>query len=165
MNWYCILTKPQREKQVAEQLGAFLGFEVYFPQIQLQRRIRRVRRLVTEPLFPRYLFCRFDLACNYRAVRYAHDVVDLVSFGPQPAVVDDLLIDDLKSWANKDRFSAARSAFSSGERVQISSGPMQGLQAVILEEYSDNERVAVLLSILGCDARLTIDRSQLAKAV
>jgi transcriptional antiterminator RfaH len=164
MNWYCILTKPQREKQVAEQLETLLGFEVYFPQIRLQRTIRRVRRQITEPLFPRYLFCRVDLSCSYRAVRYAHDVVDLVSFGPQPAVVGDQLIDDLRSWANEGHFTTVRPAFASGERVQISDGPMQGLQAVILDECSDNERVAVLLSILGCDARLTIDSSQLAKA-
>jgi transcriptional antiterminator RfaH len=165
MNWYCIHTKPQKEKQVAEQLGTQLGFEVYFPQIRLQRTIRRIRRQMTDPLFPRYLFCRFDLSCSYRAVRYAHDVDDLVSFGPQPAVVANQLIDDLRAWANENRFTTVRPTFASGERVQISDGPMQGLQAVVLKECSDNERVAVLLSILGCDARLTIDSSQLAKAV
>jgi transcriptional antiterminator RfaH len=164
-NWYCVHTKPQREKQAVEQLKSRLGFEVYFPRILLQKTIRRVRRQVTEPLFPRYLFCRFDIASDYRAVRYAHDVVNLVSFGEDPAVVSDQLVDDLKSWANEDNLVTAKPMFSSGDRVQIAVGPMQGLQAVILEARSESERVAVLLSILGCDARLTIDRCQLARAV
>jgi len=166
MNWYCVHTKSQREKHAAEQLCTLLGFEVYFPQIRLQRKIRRVRREVTEPLFPRYLFCRFDLSYHYRAVRYAHDVVDLVSFGQSPAVVTDQLIYDLKIWASEGSLATTTEPmFASGDRVQIADGPMQGLQAVILEGRSDSERVAVLLSILGCDARLNIDRCLLAKAV
>jgi transcriptional antiterminator RfaH len=165
LNWYCVHTKPQREKQAVEQLSSLLGFEVYFPRIRLQKTIRRVRRQVTEPLFPRYLFCRFDLASNYRAVRYAHDVVNLVSFGEEPAVVANQLIDDLKSWANEESLVTGKPLFSLGDRVQIAAGPMQGLYAVILEARSDSERVALLLSILGSDARLTIDRCQLAKAV
>jgi transcriptional antiterminator RfaH len=164
MNWYCIHTKSQREKHAAEQLCTLLGFEVYFPQIRLQRRIRRVRREVTEPLFPRYLFCRFDLSRHYRTVRYAHDVVDLVSFGQSPAIVTDQLIRDLKIWESESSLTANKPIFASGDRVQIADGPMQGLQAVILQGESDNDRVAVLLSILGCDARLTIDRCLLAKA-
>jgi len=165
MNWYCVHTKPQREKQAVEQLSSLLGFETYFPRLRFHKTIRRVRRQITEPLFPRYLFCRFDLANHFRAVRYAHDVANLVCFGEEPAVVSDELIDNLKSWANEDGFVAAEPMFSAGDRVQIAVGPMQGLHAVILEARSDSERVAVLLSILGCDARLTIDRGLLAKAI
>ena len=163
LNWYCVHTRPQREKQVVEQLAKLSSVEVYFPRLQLQKTIRRVRRQVIEPLFPRYLFCRFDIAFSYRAVRYAHDVIDLVSFGPQPAVVADQLIRDMRSWVGEENLLTAKPVFSPGDRVQIANGPMQGLQAVVLEGHSDSERVAVLLSILGSDARMTIDRSQLAK--
>jgi transcription antitermination factor NusG len=47
--------------------------------------------------------------------------------------------------------------------VEITDGPMQGLQAVILHETNDRERVAVLLSILECGAKMMINRSQLAR--
>ena len=165
MNWYCIHTKPQREKNAVEQLSSLFGVEVYFPRILLHKTIRRIRRQVTEPLFPRYVFCRFDIGAAYRAVRYARDVVNLVSFGETPAVVADQLIDDLKVWSSEDRILTSEPRLVAGDRVQIAGGPMQGLQAVILEARNDSERVAVLLSILGNYARLTIDRQQLAKAV
>jgi len=163
MNWYCVHTKPQREKHAVEQLGNQLGFEVFCPDLRITKTIRRVKRLVIEPLFPRYLFCRFDLGLNFRAVRYAHDVVNLVSFGAQPVVVADQLIQDLKFWVSKEGTLKTQPFLSSGDRVQIIDGPMQGLQAVILEGRSDCERVAVLLSILGNEARLMIDRDLLAK--
>lgn len=163
MNWYCVLTKPQREKQAVEQLCMLPGVEVYFPRIRIRKTIRRVRRQVIEPLFPRYLFCRFDLTSNFRAVRYAHDVIDLVRFGSDPALVSDLLITELKSWVGEGDLIEAKPMFSSGDRVLIADGPMQGLQAVIQEAHSDRERVAVLLSILGCEVRLTIARNLLAK--
>lgn len=163
LNWYCVHTKPQREKQAAEQLSTLSNVEVYFPRIRIQKTIRRVRKQVTEPLFPRYLFCRFDLSSNYRAVRYAHEVINLVSFGLQPAVVSETLIHDLQSWVSENSLTLTKSQFTSGDTVQIASGPMQGLQAVILEGRGDQERVAVLLNILGSEARLTIDRRLLAK--
>jgi transcriptional antiterminator RfaH len=165
MNWYCIHTRPQREQFVAEQLGTFLGLEVYFPTIRLTKTIRRVRREVVEPLFPRYLFCRCEMTADYRAVRYARDVIDLVSFGSQPVQVEEQLIDQIKSWAATTDLPSHASSLAAGEQVEITFGPMQGLHAVILDAQNDHERVAVLLSILGCDARLTIDRSLLARAV
>jgi len=162
-NWYCVHTKPQREKHAGEQLSTLANVEVYFPRIRLQKTIRRVRKQVSEALFPRYLFCRFDLTTQFRAVRYGHDVVDLVSFGTQPAIVANSLIQDLQSWVSENSL-IAKSEFSTGDKVQIAAGPMQGLQAVILEGHSDQERVAVLLDILGSQARLTIDRRLLAKS-
>lgn len=124
--------------------------------------IRRVRREVVGPLFPQYLFCRFDLMTHYRAVRYAREVIDVLSFGSRPAVVSDELIDDLKIWASQaPEANSSQPAYSSGERVQVSKGPMRGLEAIILEQSDDRDRVSVLLSILGCGAKLRIDCDQL----
>jgi len=164
-HWYCIHTRPQREQFVTEQLSTFLGLEVYFPTIRLNKTIRRVRREVVAPLFPRYLFCRCELTTDYRAVRYARDVIDLVSFGAQPAQVDDQLIAQIKNWSATTDLPNQATSFAEGEQVEITFGPMQGLHAVILDAHNDRERVAVLLSILGCEARVTIDRSLLARAI
>jgi transcriptional antiterminator RfaH len=165
MNWYCVHTKPQREQIAADQLSTSLGLEVYLPTIRLHKTIRRVRRQVVEPLFPRYFFSRFNLATDFRAVRYAHDVIDIVSFGAQPALVDDQLVEQIRAWSSTHVVQKNADDLSSGDHVQITFGPMQGLHAVILDSHNDRERVAVLLSILGRDTRVTIDRSLLAKAV
>ncbi len=164
MNWYCVHTKPQRELQTATYIQEMLGLETYFPRLKQQKTIRRVRRIVVSPLFPRYLFCRFDPGFRYRAVRYSPDVIGVVSFGERPAVVDDAIIDELRDWAGEALdVITIQAGLRVGDRVEITDGPLRGLQAVILHERSDRDRVAVLLSLLECGAQMTISRSQLAR--
>jgi transcriptional antiterminator RfaH len=164
LSWYCVHTKPLKENQVATCLHERLGLETYFPRLKQQKTIRRVRRVVTGPLFPRYLFCRFDLFTRYRAVRYAPEVVEVVSFGERPTLVRDTMIEELKSWAGEAvDVITLRPDLQPGDMVEITDGPMRGLQAVILHERNDRDRVAVLLSILECGAQMMISRSQLAR--
>lgn len=164
MNWYCIHCRPKREHQAIEQITTQLGYEVYFPKLKRKKTIRRVRREVTEPLFPRYFFCRFELGTGYRAIRYTHDVLDIVSFGAAPAVVDQSLIDSLKAWTSEaGETIRVGPAFMQGEQVSITAGPMQGLQAIITEDKPEDDRVAVLLWILGCSAKASVPRNQVAK--
>jgi len=164
MNWYCVHTRPLKEQQVATHFHQMLGLELYFPRLRRQKTIRRIRRVVTSPLFPRYLFCRFDPLLRYRAVRYAPDVIEVVRFGEYPAVVGDGIIETLKDWAGESvDIITLQPDLSPGDQVEITDGPMRGLHAVILNSRNDRERVTVLLSILECGARMLIGRSQLAR--
>lgn len=161
MNWYCVHTKPQKEAQVAAYLKDTLNLETYYPRLREFRTIRRVRKQVTGPLFPRYLFCRFELGSDYRAVRYAPDALDLVHAGSKPAIVQDPLINELKNWAG-DAIDviAIKPPLRVGDKVEITDGPLQGLPAVIVHTSADQERVALLLSILQCGAQTIVNRTQ-----
>ena len=162
MNWYCVHTRPQSEPFVTAYLQDKLSLEVYFPKLRQQKTIRRVRRLVTGPLFPRYLFCRLDLAGGFNAVRYAPDVLDVVAFGGRPAVVDDVIVDELRAWAaDAVDIITLQPGFKCGDLVEITAGPMRGLRAVITDERSADDRVSVLLGILDCGAHMRVSRSQL----
>ncbi len=164
MNWYCVHTRPLKENQASAHLEKRLGLETYSPRLIQQRTIRRVRRSVVSPLFPRYLFCRFDLTNNFRAVRYAPDVIDVVRFGEGPAIVNDTLIEQLKSWAGEALdLIKIRPDLEPGNRVEITDGPMRGLPGVILHVRNDSDRVAILLSILESSAQMIISRSQIVR--
>ena len=166
MNWYCIYTKPLKEQPAAKFFRETIGLETYFPLLKRQKTIRRVRRVVTKPLFPRYLFCRFDPAAWYRAVRYSPEVVDVVSFGGQPVIVADELIAEMKRWAGAAvDVITLEPSLRPGDEVEITDGPMRGLRAVILHDRNDRNRVAVLLSVLEFQAQMLISRSQLARVV
>ena len=164
MNWYCIHTKPRREQHVISFLSEQIGIETYFPKLMRYKSIRRVRRSVINPLFPRYVFGRFDTASHYRSIRYAPEVINVVGVGTQPAIVSDFLIAELKLWAgNTGDLITANADLSQGNRVEITDGPMRGLPAVIINIKDDSDRVEVLLSILTHNAKMLIDRSQLAR--
>lgn len=164
MKWFCVYTKPQKEAQVAGYCRSMLGLECYLPRLKQHRTIRRKRQVVVSPLFPRYLFCRFDLAQHYRSVRYAPDALDLVSVGPDPAVVQDALVSDLKGWAGEgdNDIITLQPSLAVGDAVQITHGPMRGLSATILQVDDARDRVALLLTILH-GAQLTVSRSQVER--
>jgi transcriptional antiterminator RfaH len=166
MNWYCVHTRPLKETQVAKYIQDRLGLETFAPCLKRPKSIRRVIRMCTSPLFPRYLFCRYDLALQHRAVRYAPDVLDVVHFGEAPAVVREPLIAELKSWVNEGvNIIATQPVLRSGDLVEITDGPMRGMRAVILHAPNDRERVTILLSLLEGQAHMTIHRGQLERAV
>ncbi len=164
MNWYCLHTRPLKEAHVESYCRGSLGLETYFPRIKQHRTIRRVRRVVVSPLFPRYLFVRFDPALSYRAARYCPEVINIVHNGDAPAIVEDALIHDLKGWVDTelDKLSL-RPALRPGDSVQIVGGPMQGVSAVILRASDEQDRVTILLSILQHGAQLTLSRAQIER--
>lgn len=163
--WLCVHTRPRRESAAEQYCRDVLGFDTYYPRLKHLKTIRRVKRWIVGPLFPRYFFCRLNLAQNFRAVQFAPQVIGVVGFGGRPAHVDDTIIDQLKQWAGETvDIMTVRPGFRPGDLVEIADGPLRGLQAVVLQEMSDRDRVAVLLSTLGCQARLIVSRSQLVDA-
>ena len=162
MHWYCLHTKPQKEEQVASFCAAQLGLETYYPRLRQYRNIRRKRRLVIGPLFPRYLFCRFDHGLRYRAVRYAPEVVEIVSKGSAPTMVSPNLIQGLREWADEEvDLLDLQPSMRIGDRVEITTGPMQGLSGTILKESKESVRITILLSFLQDGAQLNLERSDL----
>jgi len=160
--WLCVHTRPRKEAGAEQYCRDVLGLDTYYPKLKRLKTIRRVKRTVIGPLFPRYFFCRLNLSRNFRAVQYAPQVLGVVGFGGRPTVVDDAIIHQLQQWAGETvDVVTVRPGLRAGDLVEISDGPLRGLQAVVLQEMSDRDRVAVLLSTLGCQARLIVSRSQL----
>ena len=161
MKWYCVYTHPQKEAIAAGFIGDTLGLECFYPKLKQRVIIRRVKREIVRPLFPRYIFCRFDLATSYRSVSYASDVASVVSLGRKPIEVGDEIIAALKSRASsspKQDEIHAEEIISPGSRVEIVSGVMRGLEGLFLRPMNDSERVAILLSTLN--ASVVVERSQ-----
>ena len=143
---------------------AQLGLQTYFPRARQFRVIRRQRRFVIRPLFPRYLFCRFDPALQYRAVRYAPDMLDIVSNGSAPTVVADNLIEGLQAWAGDEiDIITLQPSLRIGDHVEVTQGPLQGLSGTILKESEERVRVTILLSFLQNGAQLSVDRRDLRR--
>lgn len=159
--WYCVHTKPGQEEACERYCRNLLGLETFYPRLKRQKTLFGTRRWVIGPLFPRYLFCRMDIRIHYRAVRYAPEAVNVVSFGDRPVEVESSIIDGLKSWASEpvNIISVTRQP-KPGDCVEIIEGPLRGLQAVFEREMSDSERVSVLLTTLAIRPRAVVSRSQ-----
>lgn len=163
VNWYAIHTKP-RQETLAESGLQREGVETFHPKLCRKRTIRRVRKWTTGPLFPGYIFGRFDIRQSARLVKYATGVTNIVSFGGKPAVVEDAIIQTIRSHAQEDVVTAQPQQFKPGDIVEIQEGPLRGLLGIFEREMSDRDRVVVLLDALAKGARVELSREQLESA-
>lgn len=164
-HWYLVHTKPRKEK-VAEENLQRQNFEVYLPLIQGLRRRRGHWTEVIEPLFPRYLFVHLRFGYdNVYPIRYTMGVDRLVRFGEEPTVVPDQIVDSLRHSADRNTGLHYPNGplFKPGDTVVIDEGPMAGLRAIFLAE-TGQQRVSILLEMLGRENRVTINRDLLRLA-
>jgi transcriptional antiterminator RfaH len=144
-----------------------MGVECFLPLLQEEKIVRRKIRTVIAPLFPGYLFVRFNLLEHHRAVTYARGVRKIVEFGSSPAEVDNTMIDAIKSRMAHSRVCILERSkeLRSGQLVQIKDGPLVGLEAVFMRKIPGKQRAMVLLHTLSLQARAAINIHQLAPYV
>jgi transcriptional antiterminator RfaH len=166
MPWYAVSTKPHQERQAELHINQ-CGIECFLPLLKESKIIRRTRKTVIEPLFPGYLFARFDLNKHYRAVSYATGVRKIVEFGSGPVELDATMIDAIKERLSNGYVKLMPVRPVHGQVVHIKGGPLAGLEAVFMREMTDRNRVLLLLNTLGFHARLTlsIDQVSLSQAL
>lgn len=158
LRWFLVLTKPSCEQTAKNHLER-QGFHVYYPRLtrSVLSRGEWVERIVS--LFPRYLFVQLDSARQSLApVRSTLGVASLVRFGAEPKAVPDRvvkgLIDRADPASGLHRLSKDR-PLTPGARVSVIAGAFQGLEG-IFERDAGNERVVVLLQLLGQESPVRI---------
>lgn len=164
-NWYLVMTHARSETLAAKHL-ARQGFETYLPCIRKQRRHARKTEIISSPLFPRYLFVAFDQTRQrWHAIRSTLGVVRLVGAGELPARIPDDVLAELRAREDDQGFVKLEkpAPFLAGQKLKITSGPFS-LCATFFEFMSDNDRVAVLLDLMGRRVRMFVDRMAVAAA-
>jgi transcriptional antiterminator RfaH len=156
MPWYVIRTKPHQERQAEFHLKQ-VPVETFLPLLRQNKWIRRQEKTVMDPLFPRYLFARFDINDRYRAVNYARGVLGIVEFGLKPAEVSESVIEAIRDRLEDGCVIPQARCFQKGQIVQIKGGPLGGLETVFVREMTEQHRVLLLLKMLGLHAKLTVD--------
>jgi transcriptional antiterminator RfaH len=166
LRWYLIQTKPSAER-VAEWNLQRQGYETYYPLAVTPTRKRGHARERIGALFPRYLFLRLDEGVQCLApVRSTVGVASVVRFGMRYAVVPDRLVVELRQRADAEtglHHVGGAALPSRGESVQITDGPLQGLEG-IFEREAGVDRVVVLLKLLGQTARVQVPVDYVAAA-
>ena len=161
--WYLIRTKAGKERWVRDQLQTMFP-DVFLPL--LKSKAPRWGRMVmsTGPLFPCYVFARFDLQLGYFDVKYMPGVRGIVSAGNDPLAVPPGIINEIRRRGNGDVVELLEKPFDSGEKVMIVEGPFRGFEAIFQRYLSGAERVAILLSAIEAGGlRVLLPASAVAK--
>jgi transcriptional antiterminator RfaH len=148
--WFAVYARPQKESLASEHL-ARQGFEVFCPRYLKRRSHARRVDMVPAPLFPRYLFVRFDPQnTQWQAIRSTRGVIGLVSNGNDLVRVPDLVIDEIRTREDADGYVvlANQLKMARGAKIRIEEGPLSSCDA-IFEAQKDGDRVIALLSLFG----------------
>lgn len=155
--WYVVRVKANAEWKVAQSLPN-RGVEIFLP-VQRRPSKRNVRRPVEVPLFPGYVFARFDRQSALPVVT-CPGVVHILSRGAVPEPVDPIEMYALQSVSRIARSVEPLSMFASGQKVRINSGPLADVEGIVLRD-SGRQRIIVSVSLLRRSVVAEIEREWL----
>ena len=163
--WHVAFTQPNSEVRAAAHL-ANQDFPVYLPRFMKRRRIGRREVRGPSPLFPRYIFVGVDVAHQrWRSINGTVGVSWLVCQGDRPAPIDACVIEAIAGREDEDGLIklAPMRNFRPGEPVRITGGIFND-HLGLYEGMADQDRVRILLDLLGRKVRVLIESEVVAPA-
>jgi len=164
--WFCVRSKPKSEHIAARNLQGFANLdEVFCPRIRYEKSTRRGKVWFVEALFPGYLFARFDLWRDLRAVNATPGVSGVLRFADSYPRISDACVGELREEfpEEADAIRVIDPEISVGDEVVLTSGPMAGLQTIVTRLSSGTERARVLLEWLGQEREAEVSLSSLSR--
>lgn len=140
--WYALYTLPRHEKRVADQIER-QGFACFLPLYRSIRRWKDRRKELALVLFPGYVFVRMALQSRGRVLQLP-GAVHLVAFNGHPAELPDEEIEGLRGRLAGSGNIEPHPYLCAGRQVRVRSGPLQGLEGIILRT---KDRCRIVLSI------------------
>jgi transcription elongation factor/antiterminator RfaH len=162
--WYAIRTNPQQEERAKCNLLAW-GVETFSPRVRDRRRnqFTGASTFISKPLFPRYIFARFQASSLLHKIWYTRGVHSVVGFGDGPSPIDDEIIALIRSQVNDDGFVRIGEEFRHGDKVQIKDGPLKNMVGVFERNLKEADRIRILLTTVSYQGHLSIERDLVEK--
>jgi transcription antitermination factor NusG len=152
--WFGLHIKSNFEKVVATILEA-KGLEVYCPSFRSRRRWSDRVKEIEEPLFPGYVFCRFD-PNNRLPILTTPGVVSIVGVARTPAPIAEDEIRAVQRIVASGVAARPWPFLQVGQRVLIEKGALAGTEGILLE-LKNRYRIVVSISLLQRSIAAEID--------
>ncbi len=162
--WYAINTHSKQEGRAESNLLAW-NVKTFFPKYKSRRRqeFRAEPTYTAKPLFPGYIFARFDAVTMLHNIRYTRGVRSVVSIGDRPAPVADDVISLIMSRHGEDGFIRLGYDINPGDEVVVRDGTFSGFEGVFERRMKDSERVLILLKTVTFQFRVVLSDMSIVK--
>jgi transcription antitermination factor NusG len=154
-SWYALHVRPRFESTVEVQLEG-KGYEVFLPTYESRRRWSDRVKTVVQPLFPGYVFCRFDVGARL-PILTTPGVNSIIGVGKTPVPVDPQEITAIRSVIDSGIASYPCDYIRDGESVRVETGPLEGLVGIV-QRSKNSDRLIVSLTLLMRSVSVEIDR-------
>lgn len=154
--WYALQVRPRYEKMVASTLLS-KGYEGFLPLYSKRNRWSDRVKEVQLPLFPGYLFCRFDISRRL-PILVTPGIVRVVGIGKEIYPVEENEIVALKQIVLSGLQTEPWSFLNIGQKVRIEMGALAGVEGVLLA-LKGSSKLVVSVTLLQRSVAVEIEES------
>lgn len=155
LRWHALYVRSRHEKSVHAQLDA-KSENAFLPLYCRRHKWADRWKTVSLPLFPGYVFCRFDTN-NRSSVLATSGVIDVVRMGSQPAAIDAREIEAIKRVASSPLLAEPHAGLVAGAPVMMSDGPLKGMTGTLME-VRKGLRLVISVELLQRSVLIEIER-------
>jgi transcription antitermination factor NusG len=132
--WYAVYTCANHERCTADQFRS-RGIDHFLPQYESVRKWKDRKVRLSLPLFPGYVFVHLALQDRLSVLQVA-GVVRLVGFNGQPTAVPAEDVARIREFLSQGFRAEPHPFLQIGRRVRVHSGPLAGMEGIILRRKS-----------------------------
>ena len=161
--WFIIQLKPNSHHQASKNLTR-QGFETFLPLNDTT--LLKASRFVTsnKPLFPGYMFISFDKSePKWHKINNTYGVSRLITFNSILKSIPKIFVENLMKRYDSSGNLLPVEKLKKGDQVKILKGPFANFIATV-EKYEDDQRIWVLMDLMGRKSKIqaTTDKLQLS---
>ena len=146
--WFILQFKSNSHHLAAKNLNR-QGFETFLPLHETTS--RRLSRFIntSKPLFPGYMFIRFDKAeSEWHKINSTYGVSRLITFNSHLKSIPTKFVDSLMKRYDLSGKLLPIKKLKEGDQVAILKGPFANFIATV-EKYEADQRIWVLMDLMG----------------
>lgn len=154
IQWFALSTRSQREKMVSSLLRS-KGYDEFLPLYRSRRRWSDRLKEIEKPLFPGYVFCRFDVR-NRLPILMTPGVQFIAGIGKTPLPVHESEMAALQNVVQSGLQAEPWPFLQIGQRVRIERGALQGIEGILLS-FKKPQRLVVSITLLQRSVVVELD--------
>jgi transcription antitermination factor NusG len=158
--WCALHTRHQHERSVASVLAG-KGIEIFLPTYQAIHRWNDRNKQLTLPLFPGYLFFRYELERRLHVLS-TPGINGIVNSGGVPAPIPEHEISGIRRMVESSLVLEPHPFLAEGDLVRIKAGPLAGLEGIVSRK-KDAVRLVLSVTMLGRSAAAEVDGSMIER--
>ena len=146
--WFILQFKSNSHDLAAKNLTR-QGFEIFLPLNDTTS--RRLSRFIntSKPLFPGYMFIRFDRAeSKWHKINNTYGVSRLITFNSILKSIPTSFVDSLMKRYDSSGKLLPIQKLKKGDQVKVLKGPFASFIATV-EKYEADQRILILMDLMG----------------
>lgn len=152
--WFALQVRAKHEAGVAQFLEG-KGYRWFLPSYKLRKRLCDRIKVTDAPLFPGYLFCRFD-AQKRLPILMTPGVIQIIGYNRVPVPIAEDEINALQMLVRSGLPNQPCPFVRIGDRVQIEAGPLRGVEGILVAIKAEH-RLILSVTLLQRSVAVQID--------